>query len=203
MDQNLFFSPAFQAEFNWKNKFHLRMGSVLPQNKQQISNGLRDLSSETIRYRFLGSKRDFTEKELEYLTVLDGRNHYAVGIEETQPTKRGIAIVRLVRSSHSQSEAELAITVIDEYQKMGLGTLLLDVIILAAIERNIEVLSFTFLPQNKSIVKLIQAFGQPILGAHSPDYSQLLLHLKTLDIENIKSRLSKTLPVIETFHLKT
>lgn len=202
MSQDLFFTPEFSQEFEWK-KFHFRVGSVRPHNKKQISDGLRDMSPETIRYRFLGSKRDFSERELKYLSELDGWNHYAIGIEEREKLKRGVGIVRLVRSSHSETEAEIAITIIDEYQKIGLGSFFLDLIILAAMERDIEKLSFTFLPQNEGITKLIHRAGVPVAGPHNQDYVQLFLDLKTMNISEIKTRLAKTLPSIGTFHLKT
>ena len=192
-----FFSPDFSIPFCWQGK-HLRVGSVLPHNKKQISEGLRDMSPESIRNRFLGSKRDFSEKELEYLTTLDGWNHYAIGIEE-RDLKKGVAIIRLVRSSHSETEAEVAITIIDKYQKKGLGTFLMNLIFLAASERNIERLSFTFLPGNEGILKLIQKAGIPLPGPHTHDYVQMFIEMKSLDLQMIKETLSQTLPEMTSF----
>lgn len=203
MAPNLFFNPKFRMDFDWKGKFHLRVGSILPHNKKQISEGLRDMSPESIRQRFLGSKREFSDRELEYLTVLDGWNHYAIGVEERVQLKRGVAVIRLVRSSHDETEAEIAITIIDEYQRMGLGTYLMNLIILAAKERKIEKLSFTFLPQNEAIVKLITKAGIPLPGQQTRDYIQLFIDLKSIDAENIKAQLATTLPGIGTFHSKT
>lgn len=190
-------------EFDWKDSFQLRVGSVLPHNKKQISEGLRDMSPETIRNRFLGSKREFSDKELEYLTKLDGWNHYAIGVEERDRHHRGVAVIRMVRSSHSETEAEIAVTIIDEYQRMGLGSFLINLIILAAMERKIEKLSFTFLPQNEAIVKLINKAGLPVPGSQTKDYDQLFLDLTQMDEEKIKAQLVKTLPGIGTFHSKT
>lgn len=201
--RDLFFNPQLSMRFTWKERFHFRAATVLPHNKKQISEGLRDMSPESIRNRFLGSKRDFSEQELQYLTVLDGWNHYAFGIEEAEGTKRGVAIVRLVRASHSDKEAEVAVTIIDDYQRLGLGTFLVNVIILAAKEREIERLSFSFLPQNDSIVRLIARVGTPIPGVYNQDYVQVFLDIKNYSVEEIKSRLLKTLPEIGTFHLKT
>ncbi len=203
MKRDLFFTPEIKMDFDWKGKYHLRTGSVQPHNKKQISEGLRDMSPESIRNRFLGSKREFSDQELQYLTVLDGWNHYAIGIEEREKLKRGVGLIRLVRSSHSETEAEIAITIIDEYQKLGLGSFLLNMIILAAMERKIETLSFTFLPQNDAIVRLVKRAGLPIPGAQNQDYVQLYLDVKSIDPESIKSQLRLTLPMIDTFHLKT
>jgi GNAT superfamily N-acetyltransferase len=201
MKKELFFSPKFKAEFQWKSSHHLRVGSVLPHNKKLISEGLRDMSPASIRNRFLGSKRAFTETELQYLTVLDGYNHYAIGVQELSASKKGVAVVRLVRASHNESEAELAITIIDDYQNLGLGTLLLKLAILAAYEREIKTLSFTFLPQNEAIVKLIKKMGDPILGPHHYDYTQLFLEIEKLDLEGIRRDLERTLPSLKEFPL--
>lgn len=203
MERELFFTPAFSQEFHWKGQYHLRVGSVRPHNKEQIKEGLRDMSPESIRYRFLGSKKEFSDKELQYLTELDGWNHYAIGIEEMSGHHRGVAIIRLVRSGENPVEAEIAITIIDEYQKKGLGTLLMDLIYLAALERNIQRLSFTFLPQNEGIVHLINKSGAKYTREHTHYYVQLYLDLKSIRLEDVKSRLQKILPATGTFHLKT
>lgn len=202
MQKNLYFSPQFITDFEW-GPYALRLGSVLPENRKNISEGLRYMSPESIRYRFLGSKKEFTEKELEYLTVLDGWNHYAMGILERNEPKRGVAIIRLVRSSENPSEAEVAITIIDDYQRKGLGTFLMNLMLLAAKERNIDQLSFTFLPQNEGIVNLIEKLGPPVTKEFTHFYVQLIMDIRHLNIEEIKSRLVKCLPVIGTFHLRT
>lgn len=199
---SLFFNATLSQRLEW-NKTSLRIGAVTPSNKAQISAGLRDMSQESIRNRFLGSKRFFSDKELEYLTKLDGENHYAIGVEEREKLKRGVAIIRLVRSLDDLSEAEVAITIIDEYQKMGLGQMLIRLIILAAMERNISKLSFTFLPQNTAIPKLLQKISTPIPGPVSFDSVQLFLDLSKMDAEGIKSQLHPHLEWIDSFHLKT
>lgn len=200
--KDLFFTPEILIDFDW-GESKLRAGSVRPHNKKQISDGLRDMSPESIRNRFLGSKRDFSEQELQYLTNLDGWNHYAFGIEEREGLKRGVGLIRMVRASHSDTEAEVAITIIDEYQKKGLGSVLLDVIILAARERKIKTLSFTYLPSNEAITKFLLKAGHLINGPHTHDCVQKFLDLDKIDIEDVKSRLVKTLPMIGTFRSKT
>lgn len=203
MERNLFFSTNFEVEFDWAENYKFRLGSVRPHNKKQISDGLRDMSPESIRNRFLGSKRDFTEQELQYLTQLDGWNHYALGIEERGGARRGVAVVRIVRASHAEIEAEVAVTITDPFQRKGLGTFLMNLAMLAAVERKIQILSFTFLPQNEAIVKLIQKVATPYQGENTRDYLQLFVDLKEVNLEKIKSQLTPILPVIDNFHLKT
>lgn len=200
---SLFFNNTTKFELDWKGRYKFRMGPVLPGNREQVSRGLKDLSSESIRNRFLGSKKEFSATELEYLTNLDGWDHYAIGIEERERPFRGVSIARLVRSHPVPTEAEVAITVIDEFQNIGLGTLLIKLIALAANERNIERLTFTTLPQNNGILKLIQKIGVPQMGPSAMDFVQLNMEMSSVNIELIKSQLLPLLPEIGTFHSKT
>ncbi len=200
--KHVFFDQTQMHDLDWK-KSKLRLGPVQPSNKSQITEGLRYMSAESIRNRFLGVKKAFSDVELNYLTQLDGWNHFALGIEEREKPLRGVAIGRLVRSSIDPVEAEMAIVIIDEYQGMGLGTLLIRLLALAASERDIERLTFTTLPQNNHILSLIHKIGTYEVGYSSMDYVQLTMDMKTVDIQKIKSQLVPHLPWTDTFGLKT
>lgn len=202
IENELFFKNNFRASFTWKDGSHLRGGTVRPDNQEQIAKGLQDLSKESIRNRFLGSKRAFSPQELRYLTELDGINHYAFGLEEQKTPNRGVGIIRLVRSSSVPSEGEIAITIIDEYQKHGLGRFLMNIIICAALERGIKTLSLSFLPHNTGIERLIQSFGVTRPGLITKDFVQLYMDIDKIDLKTIKSQLAPYLPQIEIFHSK-
>lgn len=199
--KDLFFDQTQTHDLDW-NKSKLRMGPIHPNNKTQINEGLRYMSPESIRNRFLGVKKAFSETELDYLTHLDGWNHYALGIEEREKPGRGIALGRLVRSESDTKEAEIAIVIIDEYQGMGLGTLIIRLLALAAKERDIERLTFTTLPQNSHILSLIHKIGPYEVGYSSMDYVQLKMEMKNVDTQKLKSLLVPHLPWIDTFDSK-
>lgn len=167
----------------------LIVASVRPENKAQIDEGLHYLSSESIRNRFMGSKKKFTPEELSYLTELDGWNHSALGVMESSGARRGVGIIRMVRSSQNPAEAEVAITIIDEYQKRGLGTILLSFMILAAKEREIHQLSFTYFPQNQGIEKLLRKVGSIQVGALTPDTKQVLMKIDALSETTLNENL--------------
>lgn len=203
IEKELFFKNDFRSNFTWKEGSLLRGGTVRPDNQEQIAKGLQDLSKESIRNRFLGSKRAFSPQELRYLTEIDGLNHYAFGLEEQRPPHRGVGIIRLVRSSTEPTEGEVAITIIDDYQRLGLGRFLMNVIICAAIERGIKTLSLSFLPHNTGIEKLVKSFGVTKPGFLTKDFIQLYMDLEKIDPEKIKAQLRPYLPQIETFHSRT
>lgn len=197
-NSTLYFDSHFNAEFLWQGKYHLRLGSVTPNKKTKISQGLRNLSHETIRYRFMGPKKEFTPAELEYLTELDGVNHFALGIEEASGRERGVGIIRMVRSSIEPETAEVAIVLIDEYQKIGLGTLLLEAIVLAAHERKIKTLSFSLLPTNQQLVRLLRKVAPCKQKMHTHDIVQYVYEMDQIDIKKIKESVS--LKITELSH---
>lgn len=197
----MIFGPEFRKAFELRGtKFNI--ASLTPADRAQIQAGLKYMSHESIRNRFMGSKREFSEKELDYLTSLDGINHYAVGVEEAGAPHRGVAVIRMVRSASDSTEAEVAITIIDDYQKKGLGSFLLDVLYLAALERGISKFAFTFFPQNEGIIRLIEKKGVP-KTTRSHDSVRMLLSLNEMNEETIRSRVESILPGIDSDHSKT
>lgn len=198
----LFFHQRLIFEINWQNQHPLRIGLVTGANKDQISRSLKDLSSESIRNRFMGSKKEFSPEELEYLTNLDGWNHFALGVEEKENSRKGIAIARMVRSSTEPREAEIALTIIDEYQKKGLGSILMKLIVLAASEREITRLSFTFLPQNEGIIKLINKVGPHKKRSTQMDSVQYIVEMSDVNRGKLKNDLLGFFPQLSTFPIR-
>lgn len=197
----MIFHPEFRRSFVLAGT-SFNVASLTPADRAQIQAGLRYMSHESIRNRFMGSKKEFTEKELDYLTSLDGLNHYALGVEEADGLHRGVAVIRMVRSESDPLEAEVAITIIDEYQKKGLGSFLLDLIILAAQERQVTKFSFTFFPQNDAIIRLVRKKGSPVV-IRGHDSVRMILSSEEIDLNSLKTRVQLVLPGIGNDHSKT
>jgi len=98
---------------------------IRPDDKGMLADGLRRLSPESAQRRFLTPKRSFSRAELRYLTELDGRDHVALVVEyPADPTRRLIAVGRFVRLQDDPEAAEVAVTVADDWQGRGLGSLI-------------------------------------------------------------------------------
>jgi len=115
---------------------------IEPGDKELLVNGLRQLSEESIRKRFLAAKPRFTAAELRYLTEVDGRDHVALVAEYPgEPVRRLIAVGRFVRHNDSPDAAEAAIVVSDDWQRRGVGSLFAER--LAARARRLGIKRFT------------------------------------------------------------
>jgi RimJ/RimL family protein N-acetyltransferase len=89
-----------------------------------LADGFSRLSASSRWMRFLGPKNALSPAELRYLTEVDHRDHEALGALD-QAGGRGVGIARYVRQVADPQAAEVAVTVVDDWQRLGLGTVLL------------------------------------------------------------------------------
>jgi GNAT superfamily N-acetyltransferase len=127
-----------------------------PDDKPLLERGMARLSPASRRLRFMSSVDRLSRLQLAYLTEIDHETHLAWGaIVAGEP----VAVARLIRRSDASASAEIAITVIDDWQRRGVGRLL--VRLLAEIGRSLGIERFDFeaLAENQGIVRLLGGFG--------------------------------------------
>lgn len=130
-----------------------------PSDKAKLVVAFAQLSARSRYLRFFASKSELTEKELRFLTETDCMNHFAIAALERLddgPEGQGIGVARFVRDGEEPTAAEVAITVIDEWQHRGVGRILLERLLEAARERGIERFRFECLAENEDIQRLFQ-----------------------------------------------
>jgi len=82
------------------------------------------LSPESRRLRFLRRKDALSAAELRYFTDVDHHDHEALGALD-HAAGRGVGVARYVRDAGDPHAAEIAVTVVDDWQGRGLGAELL------------------------------------------------------------------------------
>jgi RimJ/RimL family protein N-acetyltransferase len=86
-----------------------------------LADGFARLSPESRRLRFLRRKDELSAAELRCFTDID---HEALGAVD-HADGRGVGVARYVRDASDPHSAEIALTVVDDWQGRGLGTELL------------------------------------------------------------------------------
>jgi len=147
----------------------LQLRAIRPSDKAALSDGFQQLSAQSRRQRFLSAKSALTEEDLRRLTECDGMEHYA--IVATRPGKgRGrpgiIGVARFSRLPQESGAAEIAVTVVDEWQRRGVGRKLLKRIVMAAAERDIERVDGVALSDNQQIMKLLAPHASQVSKHH-------------------------------------
>jgi RimJ/RimL family protein N-acetyltransferase len=143
---------------------------IRPDDKGMLSDGLRRLSPQSAQRRFLTPKRSFSRAELRYLTEVDGRDHVALVAENpVDPVRRLIAVARFVRLQDDPESAEVAVTVADEWQGRGLGSLLGRHVAHSARNRDIRRFTATMqsdnVPAHRLMAKLTNHLEQRHVGS--------------------------------------
>lgn len=137
---------------------HIR--PIAPEDKEILQQGLKRLSEVSNYFRFHRIVRELSDAELAYLTELDQHDHAAWGcLIEADGELQPAGVARYVRPQ-DESEAEAAVTVLDEYQGLGIGSFLLSVLSRTAMDNGVDRFVGIVLAENK---KMIDVFGQ--LGA--------------------------------------
>lgn len=99
-----------------------------PDHAATLSSKLELLSMRSRAQRFLHPKTRLSPRELQYLTQCDGVNHLGLALIVTDAEAREIApvaVARCVRSRRYQHTADVAVTVLDAWQGLGVGKALL------------------------------------------------------------------------------
>ena len=89
-----------------------------------LADGFARLSSRSRQMRFLTRKKELSRAELRYFTDVDHHDHEALGALN-QADGRGVGIARYIRHAEDPQAAEIAVTIVDDWQGRGLGTELL------------------------------------------------------------------------------
>jgi len=142
-----------------------------PSDKEMLREGFEHLSPDSRYARFMSPKSRLTETELEYLTNVDGVNHFAMGAIRRRfvSTDEGIGSARFVRLLDQPDTAEPAVTVLDEFHGKGLGSILLQRLIEAAWERDVRWFVTELLADNKASRGMMESLSPEVKFRHSGD----------------------------------
>ena len=119
--------------------------------------GFETLSPESRMRRFLFYKKSLGERELDFLTRVDHRDHEAIGAIHTG-SGHGVGVARMIREEDPEA-AEAAVTVLDDWQGRGLGSLLLDKLAERARELGVTHFTATLLTSNKAMLAAFRHLG--------------------------------------------
>ena len=141
---------------------------IRAEDKPLLSDGLRRLSDESVQRRFLTPKHSFSGSELRYLTEINAVDHVALVAEDpADPARRLIAVGRFVRLADDPEAAEVAITVADNWQGRGLGSLVGAHLAHAARNRGIKRFTATMAAGNRPAHRLMTKLTRQLQQRHA------------------------------------
>jgi RimJ/RimL family protein N-acetyltransferase len=129
-----------------------------PEDREALLFAISRASKETLYHRFLVAKRNFSEEEEHFFLDIDFINHVVL-VAETIEDGRPVIIGGCRYIVVEPGRAEVAFSVIDAYQKKGLGTALMRR--LAAVGREAGLTEFfaEVLSDNVPMMKVFKRSG--------------------------------------------
>jgi GNAT superfamily N-acetyltransferase len=142
----------------------LRDGSTIgvrpvgAQDAEALSTAFGRLSDDSRRRRFLTPKSRLTGTELTYLTDVDHHRHEALVAVDASDGGAIVGVARFIKLDDEPEAAEAAITVVDEWQRRGVATALLEDLRARAREEGVRTFHTEVLPENEERIRAL--FGR-------------------------------------------
>lgn len=156
----------------------LLMRPIEPGDKDALADAFDRLSAESRYRRFFAPLNRLSTTDLKYLTEVDHSNHEAIVAFDAE-TGGTAGVARYVRSP-DPAIAEVAVTVIDDWQGRGVATALLEQLIERAREEGITHFIAVILEENEAAIELFEGLAANDPSPHRKDGNlELLIELPT------------------------
>jgi len=150
---NSFFYPA-------KDNTYLCFKALEQGDRDKFLEGFKKLSKKSIYHRFFGFMKELTPAQVDDLLNTDEQNHVAwAAFDFVGEDSIGIGVGRFRRSIITLNEAELALTVIDEYQQKGVGSVLLAIMYYLGGMLDIDVFTGLIMSDNSKLIRRFSELG--------------------------------------------
>ncbi len=162
------------------DELKLLIKPVEPKDLNCLLSGFHQLSPRSKYMRFMRPLKTLSNQELTYLTNIDHINHEAIAaglLKNHQLT--GIGVARYIRLTDNPTKAEMAVTIVDQYQHQGIGILLVECLAERAYINGISQFIGYFLSNNQPAEKWLKKLGGKIKWEGGPVLKA------EMDIENI------------------
>ena len=137
----------------------LRIRPILPTDRGKLADTQPGFSRESHYKRFF-SAPPLSDKVVQYLVDVDYFDHFAwVALAADDPVEPGVASARYIRERIAPDTAEVAFSVIDDYQGRGLGSLLAGALAVAAAENGVHRFRARVLAENEPMRAILRRTG--------------------------------------------
>ncbi len=153
-----------------RSRHRVLLRALRPDDGPGLAEAFEQLS-ETSRYRrFFTAKPHLSERSLAFFTDVDHRDHEAL-VAAAPGSGQLVGVARFIRNPREPDQAEVAVTVIDSWQRRGLGTALLRELAQRAAEEGIRYFTAEILAENRAMLTLARQLGPAETTSHGSTVS--------------------------------
>jgi RimJ/RimL family protein N-acetyltransferase len=145
---------------------HVLIRPVRSSDAPLLADGFTRLSATSRWMRFLTPKKELSPAELRYFTDLDHHDHEALGALD-HGNGRGVGIARYIRHAGDPYAADIAVTIVDDWQGRGLGTELLARLSDRARQEGVHRFTALVAAENVAVARLLRTMCARVTGRES------------------------------------
>jgi protein lysine acetyltransferase len=147
------------VEVTLRDGARLRIRPILPTDRGKLADTQPGFSRES-HYRRFFSAPPLSDKVVQYLVDVDYFDHFAwVALPADDDDEPGVASARYIRERTAPDTAEVAFSVVDDYQGRGLGTLLVGALAVAAAQNGVRRFRARVLAENEPMRAILRRAG--------------------------------------------
>jgi RimJ/RimL family protein N-acetyltransferase len=170
----------FAVKETLKDGAEVTIRAVRPDDGDRIHKAFRRLDPETVHNRFMEYKRDVSDAELRHITSVDFRRDVAllatIGSGEEEAVIGGASYFAVDPNAPRRS-AELAFTVVEDYQGRGVASSLMRHLICFARQNGLRQFEADVLTANLPMLTVFRGSGLPMTLEQDGDTVHVTLSL--------------------------
>lgn len=138
----------------------LQVRPIVPEDEPLLHEAVAAMSERSVYFRFFSPLKRLPDAFAHRLAVVDYKDRFAVVATTNRPggRQRILGVARYDRAPDTDV-AEVAVAVVDEFQRRGLGGALLTILAGVARDNGIRTFSLIVLPENREMLGLLRRMG--------------------------------------------
>ena len=153
-------SRSYSAVEPLRDGRSVEIRALRPDDETQMLAAVSRTSPQSLYRRFFGVKKDFSQSEKAFFLNADFTHHVAL-VASVKRNERAEIVGGARYVVAEPGIAEVAFTVIDEFQGKGVGSALMRHLILLARRASLKQLVADVLPENTAMINILKRSGLP------------------------------------------
>ncbi|HVH63735.1 MAG TPA: GNAT family N-acetyltransferase [Candidatus Dormibacteraeota bacterium] len=137
----------------------VRLRPIEPEDEPLLHEAVAAMSERSVYFRFFSPIKRMSDALAHRLAVVDYSDRFAVVATVPRDGKERIVGVARYDRARETDVAEVAVAVIDEFQRRGLGRVLLTELARVALGHGIKTFTLIVLPENRQMLGLLRKMG--------------------------------------------
>jgi RimJ/RimL family protein N-acetyltransferase len=154
-------TPNFEPRFlDLEDGTKVQVRPIAPEDEPLLHDAVAAMSERSVYFRFFSPLKRLPDALAHRLAVVDYKDRFALVATTDKPThkERILGVARYDRVPNTDV-AEVAVAVVDEFQRRGLGGALLAILARAARQHGIKNFTLIVLPENRQMLGLLRKMG--------------------------------------------